>query len=86
MRLQVPESGSLKSKRRVVKSVVERIRHRYNASVAEVDDHDLWQLATIGIACVARDVNQARAVLDEIVRFIEAHGEAELIESTVEIV
>jgi len=67
----LPDSGSLKDKRQVVRSVAQRIRNKFGAAVAEVDDNDVWQLATIGVACVSNSERHAREMLDEIVQFVE---------------
>lgn len=53
--LLIPHSGSLKSKRRVVKSLKDKIRARFNASVAEIDYLDQWQRALIGVAMIGSD-------------------------------
>jgi uncharacterized protein YlxP (DUF503 family) len=65
----VPGASSLKEKRRVVKGLKDRIRHRYNVSVAEVDHHDKWQRATLGIACVGADGEFVSQVIAEVARF-----------------
>ena len=72
--IHVYESHSLKEKRRVVRSLVERARQRYNMSVAEVDNLDSWQVAGIGFCCVSNSAVHADAMLAELVRFIEAHA------------
>jgi uncharacterized protein YlxP (DUF503 family) len=48
IRLHLPENTSLKEKRRVLKSITTQLKNRFNISVAEVDDHDLWQKAVLG--------------------------------------
>jgi uncharacterized protein YlxP (DUF503 family) len=70
--LRIPESGSLKDKRQVVRSVSQRIRNKFQAAVAEVDDNDAWQLATIGVACVANTARHCEEVLNEIVAYVES--------------
>lgn len=72
--IHVHESHSLKEKRRVVRSLVERARQRFNASVAEVDNLDNWQVAGIGFSCVSNSGAHADRMLAEIVRFIEANA------------
>jgi uncharacterized protein YlxP (DUF503 family) len=67
----MPESGSLKDKRQVVHSVAQRIRNKFQVSVAEVGDNDAWQIATIGVACVSNEALQCERILDEIVRFVQ---------------
>jgi len=68
--LRLPENLSLKGKRRVLKSITTLVRNKFNVSVAEVDDHDLWQLATIGICCVSNDKRYTNQVLSKVVDFI----------------
>ena len=69
IRLHVEESGSLKSKRKVVKSLKDQIRRRFGASVAEIDGHDTWQRSTLLCALVGGADTAARA--DELERFVE---------------
>jgi len=69
--LRIPESGSLKDKRQVVRSVSQRVRNKFQVAVAEVDDNDAWQIATIGVACVANTARHCDEVLAEIVAFVE---------------
>lgn len=71
--VQLFESHSLKEKRRVVRSVIERARSRFNASVAEVDYLDSWQMAGIGFSCVSNSGAHADRMLAEIVRFFESN-------------
>jgi uncharacterized protein YlxP (DUF503 family) len=72
--LHVFESHSLKEKRRVVRSLIERTRGRFNASVAEVDHLDSWQVAGIGFSCVSNSGAHADEMLAEIIRFIESNA------------
>jgi uncharacterized protein YlxP (DUF503 family) len=78
--LRIPESASLKDKRQVVRSLSQRIRNKFQAAVAEVDDNEAWQLATIGVACVANSARHCDEVLNEIVAYVEAsRPDAELV-------
>jgi uncharacterized protein len=70
MTLRLPENESLKGKRKVIKSLVARVRGSYNVAIAEVDDQDVWQLTTLGIACVSNDARQNNKVLSQVVQFI----------------
>jgi len=70
IKLRLPENLSLKGKRRVLKSITTQVRNKFNVSVAEVDDHDLWQLATLGICCVSNDSRHTNEVLSKIADFI----------------
>ena len=78
--LHLPGSVSLKDKRAVVRSLKERIRQRVHASVAEVDHHDLWQRAALGVAVVSGERRQVGEMLQSVRHLVEgAHG-AELLE------
>jgi len=69
--LALGQSHSLKDKRAVVRKVVDRVRARFLVAIAEVDDHDLWQKATLGFVAVGVDVHHVRTMLEEVVRAIE---------------
>ena len=68
--LHFPEAGSLKGKRKHVKSAKAQLQNRFGAAVAEVDHHDLWQRARLTIACVAREAREADRLLDEAERYL----------------
>jgi len=76
----IPHAASLKDKRQVCRSLVDKTRQRFNASIAEVDTQDIHQILTIGIAVVSGDAAHAERSLDEIIRFMENHADAELTE------
>ncbi len=69
--LRLPQSGSLKDKRQVVRSVMQRVRNKFGAAIAEVADNDDRQIATIGAAVVSNEGGHAAAMLDEIVSYVE---------------
>ena len=68
--LHFPEAGSLKGKRKYVKSARAQLQNRFGASVAEVDHHDLWQRARLTVACVARGHNELQQLLDGAERYL----------------
>ncbi len=68
--LRMPENQSLKAKRQIVKSMSARLRSKYNVSVAEVDNHGLWQLATLGLSCVSNYRRHADETLYAALKFI----------------
>ncbi|MDI6717260.1 MAG: DUF503 domain-containing protein [Actinomycetota bacterium] len=74
--LFLPNSNSLKEKRHIVKSIIGKVESKYNVSISEVDNHDLWQRVTLGIAHVAETGEQTKKVLDHIDRFIESMDKA----------
>jgi len=71
---------SLKEKRRVVKSLKDRVRARFNVSISEVDNQDLRHRATLGIALVCSDRKQAQTISDKIVEFIREAKKVEITE------
>ncbi len=84
--LRLPENSSLKGKRQVLKSITTRIQNKFNVSVAEVDNHDRWQLATIGICCVSNDNRYTNEVLSKVVDFvINSRFEVEILDYEIEI-
>ena len=74
----IPASNSLKDKRQVRRSLIDRARHRFNASIAEVATQDSLRTLTIGVAVVSGELAHARDSLDEIIRFMESDAQAEL--------
>ena len=68
--LHFPEAGSLKGKRKHVKSAKAQLQNRFGAAVAEVDHHDLWQRARLTVACVAREHGEVEKLLEEAVRYL----------------
>lgn len=87
VRLRLPENGSLKGKRQVLKSIISRVQARFAVSIAEVDDHDRWQVATLGIACVSTDARHANEVLSRVVAFVEqGHFDAEFLGYEIELI
>ncbi|MDQ2968740.1 MAG: DUF503 domain-containing protein [Actinomycetota bacterium] len=68
--LHFPEAGSLKGKRKHVKSAKAQLQNRFGASVAEVDHHELWQRARLTLSCVASEYREAERLLDEAERYL----------------
>jgi uncharacterized protein YlxP (DUF503 family) len=68
--LHFPEAGSLKAKRRFVRSAKDNLRNRVGASVAEVDHHDLWQRTTLVVACAARSAHDAEQLAETAERWL----------------
>src|SRR5262249_19694175 len=83
--LHFPEAGSLKGKRKYVKSAKAQLQNRFGAAVAEVDFHELWQRSRLTLSCVAREEREVVRLLDEAERYL--HGqEFELVRAEREIV
>lgn len=74
LELALPGNGSLKEKRRVLKGLVDRLRHKFNVSVAEVGYQDAHQRATLAAACVSSDRTNCDQVLQAVIRLADASG------------
>jgi uncharacterized protein YlxP (DUF503 family) len=86
VKLRFPGNLSLKGKRQILKSITTRLRSKFNISVAEVDDHELWQLATVGICCVSNNKRYTNEVLSKAVDFIvNSRFEVEILNYEIEI-
>ncbi|MEX2613159.1 MAG: DUF503 domain-containing protein, partial [Gaiellaceae bacterium] len=70
--LHFPENGSLKGKRKYLKSAKAQLHQRFGASVAEVDHHDLWQRSALTVACVARGYSELNELLSAAERYLGA--------------
>lgn len=68
--LHFPEAGSLKGKRRYLRSAKAQLQHRFGASVAEVDHHELWQRTRLTVSCVAREHGEAERLLADAERWL----------------
>jgi uncharacterized protein len=84
--LQIPDSGSLKAKRQILRRVTDRVKARFNVAVAEVDDNDLWQKATLALAVVGNDQRHVNEQLDKILHHIEDMYVAPVISRELEII
>jgi uncharacterized protein YlxP (DUF503 family) len=86
VKLRLPDNLSLKGKRQVVKSVTARLKNKFNVSVAEVEDNDLWQLATIAICFVSNDKRFTNEVLSKAVEMVvNSQGDFEMLDYEIEI-
>ena len=83
--LLIRESHSLKSRRRVVKSLTDRIRSRFNVSVADIGDQNVWQKVVIGVAVVANDGRYVNQVLTKVLNLVSSDLRAEIIDQSMEI-
>jgi uncharacterized protein YlxP (DUF503 family) len=73
--LHLPEPGSLKSKRHLLRSAIDRVKARFNVSIAEVAENDLWQKSVVGVAAVGNDHAFVNETLDKVADFVASmHG------------
>jgi len=77
---------SLKGKRKVVKSIIQQVRNRFNASVAEIGANDVYQRAEIGFALAGNNRQVLNAKIDKIFNMIDSLGLAEIVDSEMEII
>ncbi|MGI6491280.1 MAG: DUF503 domain-containing protein [Peptococcaceae bacterium] len=83
--LYIGEANSLKEKRRVLKSLIDRIKVRFNVSIAEVGEMDAWQRSVVGISFVSNEQAHVSRVLAAVVSFIEQQGAVQLIDFQTEL-
>ena len=79
LKLHIPWAGSLKEKRMEVKSLMAKLRNKFNVSVAEVGEQDIHQIMVIAVAAIAADSAQSDSIIDHIVSFTESHTDAQLV-------
>ncbi len=84
--LQIPANASLKGKRRVLKSIKDRVQSRFNVSIAEVDRLEEWQRATLGIACVANDRRLVDETLSKVIDLIATSPEALILDYEIDFI
>ncbi len=82
--IHISEAHSLKEKRFILKSLKDRIRNKFNVSIAEIDANDLWQRCVLGVACVANETKIINQTLDRVKNTILNTPTVELIDSTME--
>lgn len=85
LKLTIYDSNSLKDKRQVIKSIMERIQSRFNVSIAEVDLNDKWGVAVIGFSCVSNNTKHANQIISNVINFIDGDSRVEIIEDEIEI-
>ncbi len=84
--LVIHDNHSLKGKRKVLKSIIDKVRNRFNISIAEVGSNDAWQRAEIGLSAVGNDRVFINSVIDKAVNFIEGLEIAEVTDYHIELI
>jgi uncharacterized protein YlxP (DUF503 family) len=69
--LELPESSSLKDKRQVLRSLMARVRNKFNAAVAEVDYLESWRDAALGVVCVSNSASHARSMAQAVAAYVD---------------
>ncbi|HEX6951134.1 MAG TPA: DUF503 domain-containing protein [Nitrospira sp.] len=83
--LFIADSQSLKDKRQVLLSLKDRLRQKFNLSVAEVDAQDLWQKAVLALACVSNDGRYVNQILDQALNLVRGQMVVEVVQSRIEL-
>jgi uncharacterized protein YlxP (DUF503 family) len=83
--IEIPYAESLKDKRRVVKSMKDKLRRLYNVSIAETEDQDELRVATLGVAAASSDVKQVNSLLDRLLNTLQDWRDASLTDHQLEI-
>ena len=84
--LHIPQTNSLKGKRRVLKSLKDRIRNKFNVAVAEIDNHDFYQRATLGIVSISNDRKHLDSILSKVIELIKQNIQIEIIDYEMEMI
>lgn len=82
--LHVPDSQSLKDKRRIIRGLLDRVRTRFEVAAAEVEDQDVWQSSVVGFACVSNDARHAATVMEKVLAWIRDCPAARVLEHELE--
>lgn len=85
LELHIPGAESLKDKRSVVNSLLDKLRARFNVSAAQIDNHDLWQRATLAVAVVSNDATVAQTVMNHVRDLVETEQRCDVAECRTEI-
>ncbi len=83
--IHIPGSGSLKNKRHILKGIKDRVKNRFNVSIAEVDHNDLWQRTTLGVSVVTNQKQFANQVLSGVVDFIGKENGVQILDYSIEL-
>ena len=84
LELYIPGKTSLKGKRQVTRSLIQRLRNKFNVSIAEIGNQDLWQRVELGMAVVCHNGAGADSIMEKIFAFVELENGVDIISSRVE--
>ncbi len=80
------DNRSLKGKRKVVRSMVDKVKHKFNVSIAEVGSNDKWQRIELGVSAVGNDRRHIDTSLDNVLSYMESLYLAEIVDTRIEII
>lgn len=84
LELLLPDANSLKDKRRVLKSLKDKLHNKFNCSVAEMEHQDTWRRAGLAVCIVGSDIRHVNSQLSSVVSFIELNSRALLADYRIE--
>lgn len=84
--LDIPAAYSLKDKRVVLNRIRDRVRQKFNVAIAEVDNQDIWNHATLGVVTLSNQQRHANQMLSNVVAFVETIGDCVLADVTMEFI
>ncbi len=84
--LMIPENHSLKGKRKVIRSLIQRVRNKFNVSIAELESQDAWQKAVLGFSIVGNDQSFVNSCVDKVLDYIEYMHPGEMADSEIEMI
>lgn len=82
--LVIPESNSLKDKRRVLRRLLDQLHDQYNVCAAEMGDNDIWRRSQIGVVCLSNSRSHVDQVLQSVLSLVDRDPRLEIVEATVE--
>ncbi len=86
LELYLPSVHSLKNKRQIIKSITTRVRNKFNVSISETGNNDIWQRASISVCIVTNDSKFAGRVMEKVVAEVERIGLGELLDYSTELI
>lgn len=84
LKIHFPEAGSLKGKRHILRSLMDRLKNRFNVSIAEVGDRDLWQSSILGVAHVNTDRREADSTLTTLLNLLDEENDLQVVDVSTE--
>jgi len=84
--LHLHDNFSLKGKRKIVRSMIDKVKHKFNVAIAEIGSNDKWQKIELGISTVGNDRRHINSSLNNVLAFLDSLYLAEIIDSRMEII
>jgi len=85
LKLILYESNSLKDKRHIIRSIIDRLKSKFNISIAEIELNDSWKTALVGFACVTNNSNHANQIISNVIKYVDEDSRVEIVDQNIEI-